>query len=235
MLLRSEWRRSRSQFVRTRLRIKELPKANLEVMTPTLTGRRALPLQSWWSCRKRTRGQAAGGERRERGGSACQLAYARHTRQAAEKTTNIAVGPDTRKILFPSFGHEARTWRMGRRHKFDIMTVRQCTEEADSPRAGGLRSIWTPGRGGSAALIKPLWKFSRFVERNGNLVELQRRWDWTPIFWHLKGLTSCRLFDVMFWNSLTPCRRFPSLWRISTCTLTSSWKRGGCKAWVLRQ
>ena len=83
------------------------------------------------------------------------------------------------------------------RHKFDIMTVRQCTEEADSPRAGGLRSIWTPAKptgrggtsGGSAALIKPLWKFSRFVERNGNLVELQRRWDWTPIFWHLKGLT----------------------------------------------
>ena len=68
------------------------------------------------------------------------------------------------------------------------------------------RSIWTPanlaGRlgtgGGTMAMIKPHWKFSRYLEGYGDLAEPLERWDWTPIFWHLNvshfGSGICILF-----------------------------------------
>ena len=43
-------------------------------------------------------------------------------------------------------------------------------------------------------MIKPHWKFSRYLEGYGDLAEPQKRWDWTPIFWHLKGLTLAVVF-----------------------------------------
>ena len=44
------------------------------------------------------------------------------------------------------------------------------------------------------AMIKPHWKFSRYLEGYGDLAEPLKRWDWTPIFWHLKGLTLAVVF-----------------------------------------
>ena len=54
---------------------------------------------------------------------------------------------------------------------------------------------WTPanltGPGGTSgrtmAMIKPHWKFSRYLEGYGDLAEPLKRWDWTPIFLALEG------------------------------------------------
>ena len=92
---------------------------------------------------------------------------------------------------------------------YDIMGVAEhhldlasAAEEAGRLRVEGYRSIWTPanptGRGGTSggtmAMIKPHWKFSRYLEGYGDLAEPLKRWDWTPIFWHLKGLTLAVVF-----------------------------------------
>ena len=92
---------------------------------------------------------------------------------------------------------------------YDIMGVAEhhldlasAAEEAGRLRVEGYRSIWTPanptGRGGTSggtmAMIKPHWKFSRYLEGYGDLAEPLKRWDWTPILWHLKGLTLAVVF-----------------------------------------
>ena len=84
-------------------------------------------------------------------------------------------------------------------HHLDLESA---AEEAGRLRVEGYRSIWTPanatGRGGTSggtmAMIKPHWKFSRYLEGYGDLAEPLKRWDWTPIFWHLKGLTLAVVF-----------------------------------------
>ena len=43
-------------------------------------------------------------------------------------------------------------------------------------------------------MIKPHWKFSRYLEGYGDLAEPLKRRDWTLIFWHLKGVTLTVLF-----------------------------------------
>ena len=120
--------------------------------------------------------------------------------------------PDTRKILFQnvtSFGHKARTCLLSDQMDYDIMGVAEhhldlasAAEEAGRLRVEGYRSIWTPanftGRGGTSggtmAMIKPHWKFSRYLEGYGDLAEPLKRSDWTPIFWHLKDLTLAVVF-----------------------------------------
>ena len=69
---------------------------------------------------------------------------------------------------------------------YDIMGVAEhhldlasAAEEAGRLRVEVYRSIWTPanltGRGGTSggtmAMIKPHWKFSRYLEGNGDLAE----------------------------------------------------------------
>ena len=44
------------------------------------------------------------------------------------------------------------------------------------------------------AMIKLHWKCSRFLEGYGDLAEPLKRWDWTPIFLHLRGLTLAVVF-----------------------------------------
>ena len=96
--------------------------------------------------------------------------------------------PDTRKILFQnvtSFGHKARTWLLSDQMDYDIMGVAEhhldlasAAEEAGRLRVEGYRSIWTPanftGRGGTSggtmAMIKPHWKFSRYLEGYGDIL-----------------------------------------------------------------
>ena len=64
------------------------------------------------------------------------------------------------------------------------------------------------------AMIKPHWKFSRYLEGYGDLAEPLKRWDWTPIFWHLKGLTLAVVFayfstgDDLDSHAICHCCRF---------------------------
>ena len=82
-------------------------------------------------------------------------------------------------------------------HHLDVSSA---AEEAGRLRAEGYRSIWTrdnpTGRGGisgvTMAMIKPHWEFSRYLEGYGDLAEQLKRWDWTLMFWHLKGRSRWR-------------------------------------------
>ena len=88
------------------------------------------------------------------------------------------------------FSHNATMWLLSNEAGYDMMGVAEhhldltsSAGEAGRLRAEGYRSLWTPakpmGRGGTsrAALL------SHF-----------KRWDWTPIVWHLKGLTLAVVF-----------------------------------------
>ena len=119
----------------------------------------------------------------------------RRRRENRSLRTRVSSAPDTRKILFhsvTSFVHKARTWLLSDQVEYDIMGVAEhdldvssAAEEAGRLRAGGYCSIWT-GRGGTSgrtmAMIKPHWKFSRFLHGYGDLAEPLKRWDWTPNF-----------------------------------------------------
>ena len=73
-----------------------------------------------------------------------------------------------------------------------LLDVASAAEEAGRLRVEGYRSMWTlakpTGRGGTSggtmAMIKPQWNFSRFLEGYGDLAEPLKRLDWKPIFWH---------------------------------------------------
>ena len=142
---------------------------------------------------------------------------------------------------------------------YDIMGVAEhhldlasAAEEAGRLRVEGYRSIWTPanrtGRGGTSggtmAMIKPHWKFSRYLEGYGDLAEPLKRWDWTPIFWHLKGLTLAVVFayfstgdDAQAANQVKMAQilefthsirtPFAHCYPISTWSLTSCGRLGG--------
>ena len=73
-------------------------------------------------------------------------------------------------------------------HHLDVSSA---AEEAGRLRAEWYRLVWTPT---NMAMIKPQWKFSRYLEGYGDLPEPLKRWDWRPIFWHLKGLTLAVVF-----------------------------------------
>ena len=122
----------------------------------------------------------------------------------------------TRKILFQnvkSLGQKARAWLLSDQMDYDIrrvaehhLDVANAAEEAGRLRVEGYRSIWTPaeptGRGGTSggtmAMIKPHWKFSRFLEGYGDLAEPLKRWDWTPIVLAFERSHFCCGICVLF-------------------------------------
>ena len=71
-------------------------------------------------------------------------------------------------------------------HHLDVSSA---AEEAGRLRAGVYRSIWTranpTGRGGTSggtmAMIKPHWKFSRYLEGYGDLAEPLKRYNQTMV------------------------------------------------------
>ena len=186
-----------------------------------------------------------------------------HTWQGLEQSrknrnlrTRVSSVLDTGKILFQnvtSFGHKARTWLLSDQMNYDIvgvakhhLDVTQAADEAGRLRAEGYRSIWAPANltrrggtsGGTMAMIKPHWKFSRYLEGYGDFAEPLKRWDWTPIVWHLKGLTVAVVFayfstgdDAQAANQVTRFARHSPLLPISTWSPTSCGRLAGAEPW----
>ena len=139
-------------------------------------------------------------ERKRAGRQRNEPTWSDQSRKNRNLGTRVSRVPDTRKILFQnvtSFGHKARTWLLSDQMDYDIMGVAEhhldvasAAEEAERLQVERYRSIWTlakpTGRRGTSgramAMIKPHWKFSRFLEGYGDFAGPLKRWNWTSIF-----------------------------------------------------